>query len=94
MNGSGLLVGAVLGLLVGYFLWNSEPEYVKNITDRSVSGDPTENWILLGGGWGGSSQIAVIHGLLDDGDACQVFADALTRDGGQWGCIQAAEYGQ
>ena len=94
MNGSGLLVGVLAGLAVGYFLWNSEPEYVKNVTDEAVSGSPDHNWILFGGGFGGNSQIAVVHGLMDDGEGCQIFADALTRDGGYWECISAEEYGR
>ena len=94
MNGSGFLVGAVLGLLAGYFLWNSEPEYVKNVTDRSISGDPDGNYVLVGGGIGLSSQVAVIHGLWNDAAGCQTFADAMNSEGGYWECSRASEYGR
>lgn len=86
-----LLIGLSVGLIVGFALRGTgfaDPPHIKNL--RSSTDESGPSYVLAKQGLGGiahTDQIAIIHGLIDDGSGCQVMVDAMSADGGDWYCI-------
>lgn len=80
----GFIFGAVAGVIVGYFVWGGLPEHLQSIVESSEISFGTPSFALYKIG---SGQVAIVHGLVDDLEACEMFGERLELDGGSYLCL-------
>lgn len=86
-GGGGYLI---VGLVVGYFIWGNEPNYIDNVKANEESG---ASYVLVKRSSWEFDQVAVIHGLIDDAAGCETMRRAMQREGGRWACVPAMSAG-